>query len=96
MSFLSVDGVYPDYDTHICGIDISHQRHSVNVTYSGNECQDWDSLTTEALDNFTKRFDSIQLPTTASNFCQDPASAGVLWCYTFDPEHLWEPCVLKG
>lgn len=79
--------------THICGDSFFINKWNVSVTYAGNDCQDWNFLTTSAEIDYEARCPDLEFPYNVSNHCQDPSSSGILWCYAVNSQiYIWEPC----
>ncbi|XP_061190204.1 uncharacterized protein LOC133198071 [Saccostrea echinata] len=55
---------------------------NINVTKSGRKCQAWGS-------NFPHTSRYTDLPV---NYCRNPGIDDAPWCYTTDPEKIWEYC----
>ena len=54
-----------------------------NTTETGRVCQKWSSQTPHSHSNAN---------VGDHNKCRDPDGTGAPWCYTTDPEKLWEFC----
>ena len=67
----------------------------VSITETGKQCQNWSSntphvpLSIYSIDQFP---DGNR--TAAKNYCRNPNSSWLegVWCYTMDPDVVWEPC----
>lgn len=78
------------YDT--CGTLGTKQadyRGLVNITESGIPCQSWDSQ-----DPHRHKLTSEERPHNGlyGNFCRNPDNSERAWCYTENPDVLWEYC----
>ena len=65
-------------------------RGPANMTESGLACQEWSSQSPHP-----HSFDPATLPASAGlegNHCRNPDGSGKAWCFTLDPEILWEYC----
>jgi len=65
-----------------------------NKTVSGRTCQAWNT------DSPHKRVEGINpasKPELESNYCRNPSDfMDTIWCYTTDPERVWEYCAPIG
>ena len=66
------------------------------MTVNDNQCQFWSSMYPY---NHTyeddARFPMDVSVKAAKNFCRDPTNKGRPWCYTVDPEVVWEYCSFR-
>ncbi|KAI8502392.1 hypothetical protein Bbelb_199800, partial [Branchiostoma belcheri] len=66
-------------------------RGSVSMTLTGRTCQDWNSQTPHE-----HGFTPANHPSSGleQNYCRNPDGKSGVWCYTTDPGHTWEYCVV--
>ena len=69
---------------------------NLSVTVNDNQCQFWSSVYpynhTYEDDARSPMDGSVK---AAKNFCRDPTNKGRPWCYTVDPEVVWEYCSFR-
>ena len=68
----------------------------MSVTVNGRQCQFWSSMYqyNHTLED-DSRFPIDGSATAAKNFCRDPTNKGFPWCYTNDPDVVWEYCSFR-
>lgn len=81
-------------DPTVCGTSEmlqSDYRGMINVTLSGRVCQAWGSQEPHDHKNSPENrpLDGLD---GGHNYCRNPDSSEKAWCYTTDPELLWEYC----
>ncbi|XP_073667451.1 apolipoprotein(a)-like isoform X3 [Paramisgurnus dabryanus] len=64
-------------------------RGKISVTKTGKTCQKWTSQTPHEHSRTPEKYPCKGLE---ENFCRNPDNAKAPWCYTTDPETLWEHC----
>ncbi|XP_066271658.1 plasminogen-like [Branchiostoma lanceolatum] len=64
-------------------------RGTVSVTGTGKTCQRWDSQTPHAHDRTHANYPSSGLD---HSYCRNPDGEHGVWCYTTDPNTVWEYC----
>lgn len=70
---------------------------TLNKTFSGTTCKTWTDLSTSEMHHLKTTFPDFMTSDDMYNFCQDPDSSGVLWCYIpGSGSFLWEPCFIQG
>jgi hypothetical protein len=78
-------------------------------TKTGRRCQAWDDVSGLNLQYVATDFSGTASCNGAcwsstqandysslSNYCRNPAEASTIWCYTTDPDKVWEECVPIG
>ena len=72
----------------------SAYRGTLSVTANGRECQHWSSQTPHDHVPFTEddEFPQDTSVFAAQNYCRDQEAEGRTWCYTMDPDFVWEYC----
>ena len=65
----------------------------LSVTANGRQCQAWSAKYPHD-HNFDKDslFPADGSVSTAMNYCRDPNNEGRIWCFTTDPDVIWEYC----
>ena len=69
-----------------------HKRQTINHTYSGKACQNWNNLSVNSMKHFLKTFSEYKEILDTSDVCKDPSNSGIMGCYVNDPVTPWEPC----
>ncbi|XP_078581132.1 plasminogen-like isoform X2 [Branchiostoma floridae x Branchiostoma japonicum] len=64
-------------------------RGTVSVTWSGDTCQRWDSKSPH-------KPDYTPPDRKDHNYCRNPSSSELPWCYTTNPKRRWEYCSIPG
>ncbi|NWV64471.1 PLMN protein, partial [Malurus elegans] len=67
-------------------------RGTTSVTVSGKKCQAWNSMFPHRHIKTPDRFPDADL---RDNYCRNPDGDSSPWCFTTDPNTLWEYCNLK-
>jgi apolipoprotein(a) len=85
-------------DPLVCGSVANHQsdyRGTINVTVSGRACQPWASQSPHQHKHSPEAYPLSGLD---NNWCRNPDGPSSLgaWCYTQDPEVLWEYCLVPS
>ena len=66
---------------------------TLNTTVSGRTCQAWTSNYPHVPSETSDLFYPYESRALARNYCRNPDIHAVgLWCYTTDPNMVWEPC----
>jgi len=68
-------------------------RGALNVTVSGRLCQSWDSQYPHVHSRTADLFPNAVLQ---DNYCRNPDNERYPWCYTVDPNVVWEYCDVCG
>lgn len=63
------------------------------LTRTGKTCQAWNSQAPHAHSYTNATYPIADL---MSNYCRNPANASSIWCYTTDPDKIWDLCVPIG
>ncbi|XP_056620636.1 plasminogen-like [Triplophysa dalaica] len=66
-----------------------YYRGTISVTKSGKTCQSWTSQTPH---KHVKSPENNPCKGLEENYCRNPDHEKAPWCYTTDPETLWEYC----
>ncbi|XP_078663425.1 uncharacterized protein LOC144906732 [Branchiostoma floridae x Branchiostoma belcheri] len=69
--------------------DGTSYRGTASVTETGKTCQRWDSQTPHEHSMIPANFTSSGLE---QNYCRNPDGDSGVWCYTTDPDTLWDYC----
>ena len=66
---------------------------NLSVTANGRQCQAWSAKSPHD-HNFDEDslFPADGSVFVAMNYCRDPNNEGRIWCYTTDPDVIWEYC----
>ena len=68
---------------------------TLNVTQNGTNCQAWTAQSPHVPESLTDSDFPDGRIAAAENYCRNPNStAAGPWCYTMDPDTLWEYCNL--
>ena len=74
---------------------LSYTYHGpLSVTANGRECQHWSSQSPHTHVYFIEddEFPQDESVYVAKNYCRDQDIEGRTWCYTMDPDVVWEYC----
>ncbi|NXM02463.1 PLMN protein, partial [Tyrannus savana] len=67
-------------------------RGTTSITASGKKCQAWNSMFPHWHEKTPDKFPDADL---RDNYCRNPDGDNSPWCFTTDPNTLWEYCNLK-
>eukprot|EP00075_Anas_platyrhynchos_P001321 XP_005015962.2 plasminogen [Anas platyrhynchos] len=67
-------------------------RGTTSITESGRKCQAWNSKSPHNLEKILKKFPNADL---RENYCRNPDGDDRPWCFTTDPNRIWEYCNLR-
>ncbi|NWQ63330.1 PLMN protein, partial [Neopipo cinnamomea] len=67
-------------------------RGTASITASGKKCQAWNSMFPHRHEKTPDKFPDAGL---RDNYCRNPDGDSSPWCFTTDPNTLWEYCNLK-
>ncbi|XP_032537131.1 plasminogen-like isoform X2 [Chiroxiphia lanceolata] len=67
-------------------------RGTTSITASGKKCQAWNSMFPHRHEKTPDKFPDADL---RDNYCRNPDGDNSPWCFTTDPNTLWEYCNLK-
>ena len=79
-----------------CLFELTDYNGTVSVTNHGQTCQAWSSQTPHRHIHIKDRlFPMDGSVEEASNYCRDVGSPGRPWCYTTDPDIMWNYCTFR-
>ncbi|XP_040408480.1 plasminogen-like [Cygnus olor] len=67
-------------------------RGTTSITESGRKCQAWNSKSPHNLEKILEKFPNADL---RENYCRNPDGDDRPWCFTTDPNKIWEYCNLR-
>ncbi|XP_017669246.1 PREDICTED: plasminogen-like isoform X3 [Lepidothrix coronata] len=67
-------------------------RGTTSITASGKKCQAWNSMFPHRHEKTPDKFPDADL---RDNYCRNPDGDNRPWCFTTDPNTLWEYCNLE-
>ena len=82
------DLLFPD----VCWKNSSKWTAKISRTISGRTCQHWNSSYPHSHPFHDDALFPDDSMAAALNYCRDPDGKGAPWCYTTDPEVLWQFC----